>query len=115
MRGGGWSGAGMRSGGWSGGVRSANVSGGWSGRGFNRGFRTANVSGTWGGGWNRGWRGGRRGWGWGPGIVGGLALGAIATAPYWDTGYYGYDAYDCGPSVVSYGPWGATYVSDGCY
>jgi len=113
-------------GGWSGnrGFRTANVAGTWAGRGWNRGwnpgFRTAAVAGTWGGGWNRGWHGGWRGnrwggWGWGPAIATGLAFGAVATAPYWDAGYYDYAAYDCGPQFVTYGPWGGGYVSDACY
>ena len=79
----------------------------------------ANVAGTSGGGWNRGYRGGWRGnrwgggWGWGPAVATGLAFGAVATAPYWDAGYYDYGyGYDCGPDVVTYGPWGGAYVSD---
>jgi hypothetical protein len=55
----------------------------------------------------RGWRGH-----WGPGVVGGLAAGAliggaIATSPYYHGGYYAYDPYP-GP-YYSYGafPYGA--------
>ncbi len=56
--------------------------GGWHGGGW----------GWHGGGWHRGWGG----WGWGPGIVGGLAAGALLgslAAPY---GYgYGYGYGGC--------------------
>ena len=68
-----------------------------------------------GGGWHGGWRGG--GWrGFGPGFVGGLALGAVATAPYWGGGYYDYG---CGPvqRVVAYDGWGRPIVRvvDSCW
>src|SRR5258707_1226240 len=57
-----------------------------------------------------GWHGGHhRGWGFGPAVVGGLALGALA-APYaWAPGYY-YD--ECAPQrrVVGYTPWGRSIV-----
>ncbi|HEY8163269.1 MAG TPA: hypothetical protein VIF34_13535 [Methylocystis sp.] len=60
--------------------------GGWGRMGWGPG---------WGGGWGRwGWGGGwGRGWGWGgataAGLLGGLALGAAASAPYWGYGYGG--------------------------
>jgi hypothetical protein len=78
--------------------------GGFHGGGFHGGFR--------GGGFHGGWRGG--GWrGFGPGFAGGLALGAIATAPYW-----GYDN-GCGPveRVVGYDAWGQPLVQvvDSCW
>jgi len=84
--------------------------GGFRGGGFHGGFH----GGGWhGGGWHGGWRGGR-GWGWGPAIVGGVALGALATAPYW--GGYGY-GYGCGPygQVVRYDAWGRPVVVDNCW
>jgi len=58
--GGGWHGGGWHGGGW-----------GWRGGGWRGG-------GCWNCGWNNGW--------WGPAVVGGLALGAIATSPYWAGG-----------------------------
>ncbi|MBN8919147.1 MAG: hypothetical protein J0H62_00220 [Rhizobiales bacterium] len=74
-----------------GGFRGGGGGGGWHGGG---GFR---GGGGWHGGGFRGggWRGGG-GWGWGPGIVGGLALGALAASPYY--GYGGYGGY------YGYGP-----------
>src|SRR4029077_1170260 len=50
-----------------------------------------------GGGWHGGWHRGV-GWGWGAAALGtGLALGAIASAPYYgDGGYYAYPAYPYG-------------------
>ena len=57
--GGGWHGGGWHGGGW-----------GWRGGGWR--------GGCWNCGWNNGW--------WGPAVVGGLALGAIATSPYWAGG-----------------------------
>ncbi|MGC1578626.1 MAG: hypothetical protein WA813_21345, partial [Beijerinckiaceae bacterium] len=54
---------------------------GWHGGGWHGG-------GWHGGGWHRG-----IGWGWGAAALGtGLAVGALATAPYYG-GYYGYPAY----------------------
>ena len=47
---------------------------------------------------NRNWRGG--GGGWGPGFVGGLALGAVAS-PYYYGGYYGPGPYAYDPYVES--------------
>jgi hypothetical protein len=69
--------------------------GGWHGGGWH------------GGGWHGGgWRG--RGWGWGPAIAGGIALGALAAAPYYGYGY-GYD-YGCGQRVVGYDLYGQPIV-----
>lgn len=68
--------------------------GGWHGGG--------GLHGGWHGG--GGWRGGgwgRRGGGWGgaaaAGLIGGLALGAIASAPAYAAPYY-YDGYDYDPA-----------------
>jgi hypothetical protein len=73
--------------------------GGFHGGGFHGGgFR--------GGGWHGGW--GHRGWGWGPAVAGGLAFGALATAPY----YYGYG---CGDRVVGYDAYGQPIIADNCY
>jgi hypothetical protein len=52
----------------------------------------------------RGWGG--HGWGWGPGAaagaaIGGLALGAIASQPYYDG--YGYPGYTDGYGYPAYG------------
>jgi|1185.fasta_scaffold2018573_1 hypothetical protein len=66
------------------------------------------------GGWHGGWHGGGwgRGAGWGPAIAGGVALGALATSPYWYSapvaGYYD----DCFPRrrIVGYTAWGRPIV-----
>jgi hypothetical protein len=72
--------------------------GGWHGGGWH------------GGGWHGGWHGGGWGWhrgwgGWGPGVIGGLAAGAIIggalAAPY----AYGYGG--CYQYQPIYGPGGA--------
>jgi hypothetical protein len=110
LRPGGWHGGGGGMGGWHGSGRWGGGMGGWHGPG------------RWGGGWNgyRGWRGGRygwngyRGWGggyhggwgyWGGGAVAGLALGALATWPF----YGGYGGY------AGYGGYPYAYENDGCY
>lgn len=55
-------------------------------------------------------RWGHRGGGWiGPAVVGGLALGAIATAPY------AYGAYNCPRQIVGYNQWGRPIVRRVCY
>lgn len=86
----------------------------WGGGGWGRGF------GGWGhGGWGRGWGyggGWGRGWGYGgaaaAGLLGGLALGAAASSPYYG-GYYGYGGYPYGYSAAPYYP--ATYgYGGGC-
>jgi hypothetical protein len=71
----------------------------------------AQWRGRWGG---RGWRGG-----WGgavaAGVIGGLALGAIASAPYSYDGYgpsYGYAPYGYAPPTY-YGYYGAPYYGSG--
>jgi hypothetical protein len=71
----------------------------------------AQWRGRWGG---RGWRGG-----WGgavaAGVIGGLALGAIASAPYSYYGYgpsYGYTPY-YGYAPTYYGYYGAPYYGSG--
>ena len=71
----------------------------------------AQWRGRWGG---RGWRGG-----WGgavaAGVIGGLALGAIASAPYAYYGYgpsYGYAPYGYAPPTY-YGYYGAPYYGSG--
>jgi hypothetical protein len=89
-----------------GGISPASAQRGMHGGGFHGGgFHAGSFRGGWHGG---GWRG--RGWGWGPAVAGGLAFGALATAPYWG-GY----AYDCGPGVVRYDYYGNPIVVDGCY
>jgi hypothetical protein len=71
-----------------------------------------------GGGWHGGWhRGG--GWGWGAaGLGAGLALGAVATAPYYG-GYYAYPPspyYAYPPSPYGYYPgYGYGYGYPGYY
>ena len=70
------------------------------------GVAAAGGGGWRGGGWGGGWRGGGWGWrggggygGWGCcggwGLGTGLAVGALATSPYWG-GYYGYPSYAYG-------------------
>src|SRR4051812_39932311 len=67
-----------------GGISPASAQRGMHGGGFHGGgFHAGSFRGGWHGG---GWRG--RGWGWGPAVAGGLAFGALATAPYW--GGYAY-------------------------
>ena len=83
-------------------------------RGFGGGFHGAafHGGGFRGGGFHGGWRGGGwhgRGFGWGPAIGAGVALGALATAPYWG-GYYG-----CGQAVVGYDDFGNPIVTNTCY
>ena len=89
FHGGGFHGGGFHGGGFHGG----GFPGGFHGGGFRGGFH------------HGGWRG------FGPGFVGGLALGAIATAPYYD--------YGCGPAerVVGYDAWGQPIVQvvDSCW
>jgi hypothetical protein len=90
--GGGWRGANWRGGAWGGGWRGAGWRGaGWRGAGWRGpGWRAANWGGGW--GWNNGWG---NDWGWGAaGLLGGLALGTLASnswgaAPGWGGGYYG--------------------------
>jgi hypothetical protein len=66
-------GGGWRGGGWGGGWRGA----GWRGGGWRGG----------GWGWNRGWN---NDWGWGAaGLLGGLAIGALANNNWGYGGYYG--------------------------
>ena len=82
---------------------------------FRGGFGGVHGGGFHGGGWHGGgWHGGGwrgRGWGWGPGIAAGVALGTLATAPYW--GGYGY--YDCPATVVGYDGFGNPILSNACY
>ena len=55
-----------------------------------------------------------RGGSWvGPAVVGGLALGALAAAPYAYGGYHGY--YGCPRRVVGYTEWGRPIVRRVCY
>ena len=62
----------------------------------------------WGGhGGHWGGHGGHWGGGFGPGFVGGLALGAAVGGPYY--GYYGYD----GPYAYDYGDY--AYAAPACY
>ena len=77
----GWGGGGRWGGGWGPGWGPRP---GWGWRGANVGLRPG--WGGWGPGW--GWR--RPGWGWGA-VGAGLAFGALATAPYFNS--FGYD--DC--------------------
>jgi hypothetical protein len=80
--------------------------GGWHGGGWH------------GGGWHGGgWHG--RGFGFGPAVVGGLALGALAGSAYYYGGPYGYYDDDCFARrrIVGYTPWGRPIVRlvSSCY
>ena len=88
---GGFGGGGFRGGGFAGGgfARGGFARPAFAGAGFVRpGWNGGGV--RWGGGWGPGWGWRRPGWGWGA-VGAGLAFGALATAPYFNS--FGYD--DC--------------------